>query len=35
MQNKRPGFLEKHGLDAEMFCEQKPGLITLLSFSNP
>ena len=27
--------MEKHGLDAEMFCEQKPGLITQPSFSNP
>jgi crotonobetainyl-CoA:carnitine CoA-transferase CaiB-like acyl-CoA transferase len=25
--NKRPGFLNKHGLDAETLCEQKPGLI--------
>ena len=25
--NKRPGFLKKHGLDAETLCEQKPGLI--------
>ena len=25
--NKRPGFLRKHGLDAESLCEQKPGLI--------
>ena len=25
--NKRPGFLKKHDLDAESFCEQKPGLI--------
>ena len=25
--NKRPGFLKKHGLDAESLCEQKPGLI--------
>jgi crotonobetainyl-CoA:carnitine CoA-transferase CaiB-like acyl-CoA transferase len=25
--NKRPGFLKKHDLDAEMLCEQKPGLI--------
>lgn len=25
--NKRPGFLMKHGLDAETLCEQKPGLI--------
>src|SRR6201981_3316723 len=25
--NKRPGFLKKHGLDAESFCAQKPGLI--------
>ena len=25
--NKRPGFLEKHDLDAESLCEQKPGLI--------
>ena len=25
--NKRPGFLQKHGLDAESLCEQKPGLI--------
>jgi CoA-transferase family III len=25
--NKRPGFLKKHGLDAEALCEQKPGLI--------
>ena len=25
--NKRPGFLRKHGLDAETLCEQKPGLI--------
>ena len=22
-----PGFLKKHGLDAESLCEQKPGLI--------
>jgi crotonobetainyl-CoA:carnitine CoA-transferase CaiB-like acyl-CoA transferase len=25
--NKRPGFLQKHDLDAESLCEQKPGLI--------
>jgi crotonobetainyl-CoA:carnitine CoA-transferase CaiB-like acyl-CoA transferase len=25
--NKRPGFLTKHGLDAESLCERKPGLI--------
>src|SRR5216683_5036928 len=25
--NKRPGFLKKHGLDADVLCEQKPGLI--------
>ena len=25
--NKRPGFLKKHGLDAEELCAQKPGLI--------
>jgi len=25
--NKRPGFLKKHDLDAEMLCDQKPGLI--------
>src|SRR5262249_49588833 len=25
--NKRPGFLAKHGLDAEELCAQKPGLI--------
>src|SRR5438105_14151826 len=25
--NKRPGFLKKHGLDAETLCAQKPGLI--------
>ena len=25
--NKRPGFLNKHGLDAETLSEQKPGLI--------
>src|SRR3954451_6248168 len=25
--NKRPGFLKKHGLDAETLCGQKPGLI--------
>ena len=25
--NKRPGFLKKHGLDAESLCAQKPGLI--------
>jgi crotonobetainyl-CoA:carnitine CoA-transferase CaiB-like acyl-CoA transferase len=25
--NKRPGFLERHGLDAEELCAQKPGLI--------
>ena len=25
--NKRPGFLKKHGRDAETLCEQKPGLI--------
>jgi crotonobetainyl-CoA:carnitine CoA-transferase CaiB-like acyl-CoA transferase len=25
--NKRPGFLKKHGLDAETLCEEKPGLI--------
>jgi crotonobetainyl-CoA:carnitine CoA-transferase CaiB-like acyl-CoA transferase len=25
--NKRPGYLEKHGLDAEELCAQKPGLI--------
>ena len=25
--NKRPGFLEKHGLDAETLSAQKPGLI--------
>ena len=25
--NKRPGFLKKHDLDAEVLCEQKPGLI--------
>ena len=25
--NKRPGFLKRHGLDAESLCEQKPGLI--------
>src|SRR3954469_15912845 len=25
--NKRPGFLKKHGLDAETLCEQNPGLI--------
>src|SRR6266404_5394893 len=24
--NKRPGFLKKHGLDAESLCAQKPGL---------
>jgi crotonobetainyl-CoA:carnitine CoA-transferase CaiB-like acyl-CoA transferase len=25
--NKRPGFLERHGRDAEELCAQKPGLI--------
>src|SRR6266513_2707896 len=25
--NKRPGFLKKHGLDAESLCAQNPGLI--------
>jgi crotonobetainyl-CoA:carnitine CoA-transferase CaiB-like acyl-CoA transferase len=25
--NKRPGFLKKHDLDADVLCEQKPGLI--------
>jgi hypothetical protein len=25
--NKRPGYLQKHGLDAEELCAQKPGLI--------
>jgi crotonobetainyl-CoA:carnitine CoA-transferase CaiB-like acyl-CoA transferase len=25
--NKRPGFLQKHGLDAESLCQRKPGLI--------
>ena len=25
--NKRPGFLQKHGLDAAELCKQKPGLI--------
>ncbi len=25
--NKRPGFLKKHDVDAEVLCEQKPGLI--------
>jgi crotonobetainyl-CoA:carnitine CoA-transferase CaiB-like acyl-CoA transferase len=25
--NKRPGFLKKHGLDAESLCAKKPGLI--------
>src|ERR1700758_5259759 len=25
--NKRPGFLERHGLDAEELCTRKPGLI--------
>src|SRR5215813_13642938 len=25
--NKRPGFLKKHDLDAEVLCQQKPGLI--------
>ena len=25
--NKRPGFLEKHELDADALCKQKPGLI--------
>jgi len=25
--NKRPGFLKKHGLDADVLCKQKPGLI--------
>jgi len=25
--NKRPGFLNRHGLDAEELCAQKPGLI--------
>jgi len=25
--NKRPGFLKKHGLDAETLCAQRPGLI--------
>jgi len=25
--NKRPGFLKKHDLDAEVLCAQKPGLI--------
>src|SRR5438309_3964951 len=25
--NKRPGFLPRHGLDAEELCAQKPGLI--------
>jgi crotonobetainyl-CoA:carnitine CoA-transferase CaiB-like acyl-CoA transferase len=25
--NKRPGFLERHGLDAEELCARKPGLI--------
>src|SRR5262249_56166103 len=25
--NKRPGFLSRHGLDAEELCTQKPGLI--------
>src|SRR5260370_2719852 len=25
--NKRPGFLTRHGLDAEELCAQKPGLI--------
>src|SRR5262245_57169951 len=25
--NKRPGYLERHGLDAEELCARKPGLI--------
>ena len=25
--NKRPGFLQKHDLDADALCKQKPGLI--------
>src|SRR6266403_1476067 len=25
--NKRPGFLKKHGLDADALCQRKPGLI--------
>jgi crotonobetainyl-CoA:carnitine CoA-transferase CaiB-like acyl-CoA transferase len=25
--NKRPGYLESHGLDAEALCARKPGLI--------
>ena len=25
--NKRPGYLERHGLDAEELCAKKPGLI--------
>lgn len=25
--NKRPGYLERHGLDAETLCAKKPGLI--------
>jgi crotonobetainyl-CoA:carnitine CoA-transferase CaiB-like acyl-CoA transferase len=25
--NKRPGFLERHGLDAEELCARKPGLV--------
>src|SRR5438552_11636967 len=25
--NKRPGFLKKHGLDADAVCQRKPGLI--------
>jgi CoA-transferase family III len=25
--NKRPGFLERHGLDAEELCAKKPGLV--------
>jgi crotonobetainyl-CoA:carnitine CoA-transferase CaiB-like acyl-CoA transferase len=25
--NKRPGFLERHGLGAEELCEKKPGLV--------
>src|SRR5438309_3838833 len=25
--NKRPGFLKKHGLDAESLCAQRPGLV--------
>ena len=25
--NKRPGFLKKHDLDADVLCERKPGLI--------